>query len=137
MLKLALSDHAQFEVSTVELDRPGVSYTVDTLRYFRALPEFVHAELFLIIGADSMLELKNWREPQAILNLARLAVYSRPGLDLQQAAPQFLHAAHILNGPQIDISATDIRQRCCRGLSIRYLVPETVRNYIFENHLYL
>jgi nicotinate-nucleotide adenylyltransferase len=136
MLRLALSDHSQFEASTAELDRPGVSYTVDTLRHFRAQPEFASAEFFLIIGGDSLLELKNWREPQAIISMAKLTVYSRPGLDLHQAAPQFLRAAHLLNGPQVDISATDIRRRCSRGLSIRGLVPETVRNYILENNLY-
>lgn len=136
MLGLALQNNPHFAVSTVELDRPGVSYTVDTLRQFRAQPEFAGVEFFLILGADSLLELKKWREPDAIIALAKLAVYSRPGLDLQQAAPQFLQAAHLLNGPQVDISATDIRQRCQRGLSIRYLVPESVRKYIFENELY-
>lgn len=136
MLGLALQNNPHFAVSTVELDRPGVSYTVDTLRQFRAQPEFAGVEFFLILGADSLLELKKWREPDAIIALAKLAVYSRPGLDLQQAAPQFLRAAHLLNGPQVDISATDIRQRCQRGLSIRYLVPDSVRKYIFENELY-
>jgi len=136
MLKLALKDNSHFEASTVEVERPGVSYTVDTLRHFRAQAEFAEAELFLIIGADSLLELKNWREPQAIIHLARLAVYSRPGLDLHGAVPQFMQHTHLLNGPQVEISATDIRQRCSHGLSIRYLVPESVRNYILENRLY-
>jgi nicotinate-nucleotide adenylyltransferase len=136
MLRLALAEQPQFEVSTVELERPGVSYTVETVRYFRSQPEFAATELFLIIGADSLLELKNWREPQAIISMAKLAVYSRPGLDWRQATPQFLQAAHLLSGPQLDISATDIRQRCSRGESIRYLVPEIVRNYILENQLY-
>jgi len=136
MLQLAAADHPQFEVSTAELERGGVSYTVDTLRHFRAQPEFAGAELFLIIGADSLLELKNWREPQTIISMAQLAVYSRSGLDWRQAAPQFLQAAHLLSGPPLDISATDIRQRCSRGESIRDLVPEPVRNYILENKLY-
>jgi nicotinate-nucleotide adenylyltransferase len=136
MLKLALSDHPQFEISTVELERPGISYTVDTLRQFHALPEFAGAEFFLIIGADSMLELKNWREPLAIIRLAKLAVYSRPGLDLSQVEQEFLQETHVIDGPQVEISATDIRERCRRGLSIRYLVPESVRNYIIENDLY-
>ncbi|MDZ7360715.1 MAG: nicotinate-nucleotide adenylyltransferase [candidate division KSB1 bacterium] len=136
MLKLALSDHPQFEISTVELERPGVSYTVDTLRRFRAMPELAGAEFFLIIGADSMLELKNWREPQAITHLAKLAVYLRPGLDLTRVEQEFLQQTHVIGGPQVEISATDIRERCGRGVSIRYLVPESVRNYIFENGLY-
>jgi len=136
MLELGLADHPQFEVSTVELERDGVSYTVDTLRDFRAQPEFAGAEFFLIIGADSFLELKNWREPQAIISLAQLAVYARPGLDWQQAAPEFLQAAHRLGGPPLDISATDIRQRCRRGETIRKLVPEAVHHYILANHLY-
>jgi nicotinate-nucleotide adenylyltransferase len=136
MLKLALNDHPQFEISTVELQRPGLSYTVDTLRQFRALPEFAETEFFLIIGADSMLELKNWREPQAIIRLAKLAVYSRPGLDLSDIAQEFLQQTHVIDGPQVEISATGIRERCRRGVSIRYLVPESVRNYILENDLY-
>jgi len=135
MLQLALSDQPQFEVSTAELERAGVSYTVETLRHFRSQPEFTAAEIFLIIGADSLLELKNWREPQAIISMVRLAVYSRPGLDRLQTPP-FLQAAYLLNGPPVDISATDIRRRCSRGLSIRDLVPETVGNYILENKLY-
>jgi len=136
MLKLALNDHPAFEVSTVELERPGVSYTVDTLRHFRAQSEFANAEFFLILGADSLLDFKNWREPQAIIRLAKLAVYARPNLDLRQVAPEFWQAADFLSGPQVEISATEIRQRCSRGVSIRYLVPEAVRNYIFEKQLY-
>jgi nicotinate-nucleotide adenylyltransferase len=136
MLNLAIGSHPHFAVSTVESDRPGISYTVDTLRHFSRQPEWAAAELFLIIGADSFLELKNWREPQEIIQLARLAVYPRPHLDLRQITPEFLQAAHFLRGPQIEISATGIRQRCSRGWSIRYLVPEEVRNYILEKHLY-
>ncbi|MDZ7289620.1 MAG: nicotinate-nucleotide adenylyltransferase [candidate division KSB1 bacterium] len=136
MLKLALADHPHFELSTVEMQRPGVSFTVDTLRQFRAMPEFSESEFFLIIGVDSFLELQHWREPQAIISMAKLAVYPRPGLDWRHAAPEFLHAACLLHGPQIEISATDIRQRCARGISIRYLVPAEVEKYILENRLY-
>jgi nicotinate-nucleotide adenylyltransferase len=136
MLELALRDHPAFEISTAELDRAGMSYTVDTVRYFRAQPEFAGAELFLMLGADSLVELQNWYDPQTIIRLAKLAVYARPGLDLTQVAPEFLQVTHLLRGPQVEISATDIRQRCGRGVSIRYLVPEAVRNYILENRLY-
>jgi nicotinate-nucleotide adenylyltransferase len=136
MLNMALADHPHFETSTVELEKPGVSFTVDTLRHFRSTAGFAQAELFLIIGADGFLELKNWREPQAIISMARLAVYPRAGVDVQNAPPEFLHAAHILNGPQVEISASDLRWRCARGLSIRYFVPERVRNYISRNQLY-
>jgi nicotinate-nucleotide adenylyltransferase len=136
MLKLALAGQPHFAVSTVEIDRPGISYTVETLRHFRRQPELAGAEFFLIIGADSFLELKNWREPHEIIKLTRLAVYPRPNLDLRQIAPEFLQVAHLLHGPQIEISATDIRQRCSRGLSIRYLITEEVRNYILEKQMY-
>lgn len=136
MLLLALAAQPLFEVSTVELEREGVSYTVDTLRHFRAQPEFAGADFFLIIGADSFLELNKWREPQTIIRLARLAVYARPGLDCRRAAPEFLQAAHLLGGPPLDISATDIRQRCSRGETIRELVPEAVHHYILVNELY-
>lgn len=136
MLELALAGHPQFAISTVEVDRRGVSFTIDTLRHFRRQPECAGAELFLIVGADSFLEMKSWREPQAILKIAKLAVYPRPNLGLGQMAPEFLQAAHFLRGPQIEISATDIRRRCALGMSIRYLVTEEVRNYISEKQLY-
>ncbi len=119
------------------MERRGVSYTVDTLRHFRALPEFARAELFLIIGADSFVEFKNWHEPEAIVAMAKLAVYPRPNLDWREAGPEFSAAACFLHGPLIDISSSDIRQRCSRGASIRYLVPEAVRNYILEKSLYV
>ena len=136
MLKLALAENPRFEVSTIELVRSGISYTIDTLRELRAMPAFAEAEFFLIIGADSFLEFHNWREPQAIIELAKLAVYARPGLDLSRAKPQFLQAASFLHGPQIDISATEIRQRCATNASIRYLVLDVVHNYILDNHIY-
>jgi nicotinate-nucleotide adenylyltransferase len=136
MLNLALANHPQFEVSTVELERPGISYTVDTLRHFRCSPDFAEAELYLIIGADNILELNKWKEPYAIVSMARLAVYPRPGIDVQSASPKFLRAAEILHGPQFEISASDIRWRCSQGLSIRYFVLEEVREYILRNHLY-
>ena len=101
------------------------------------MPEFAKAELFLIIGADSFVEFKNWREPEAIVALAKLAVYPRPNLDCRGAAPEFAAAACFLHGPLIDISSSDIRQRCSRGVSIRDLVPEKVRNYILEKNLYV
>lgn len=137
MLELALVGHSDFDISTVELERRGVSYTVDTLRHFRALPEFAGAEFFLIIGADSFLEFKNWREPETIVAMAKLAVYPRPNLDCGEAAPKFSAAASFLPGPLIDISSSDVRQRCRRGASIRYLVPDEVRNYILEKKLYV
>jgi nicotinate-nucleotide adenylyltransferase len=136
MLALAIADNPNFAISTAELDRHGASYTVDTLRHFRAQVDLREAELFLIIGADSFLEIKNWREPQAIVSLAKLAVYPRPGLNLQHAAPEFLRAAEILHGPAVEISASDVRSRCARGAAIRYLVPNAVRNYILRHHLY-
>ena len=137
MLELSLAGHPEFEVSTVELERHGVSYTVDTLRHFRALPEFAGAEFFLLIGADSFWEFQNWREPEAIVAMAKLAVYPRPHLDRPEAASKFWPATCFLHGPLIDISSSDIRQRCSRGVSIRYLVPEKVRNYILEKKLYV
>jgi nicotinate-nucleotide adenylyltransferase len=136
MLKTAVSGHPEFAISTIELERQGPSFTVDTLRSFRAMPEFVQAEFYLIIGADSFLELNKWREPQTIVTMTKLAIYPRSGVNVQRAAPEFLRVAHLLRGPLIEISSTEIRQRCNRGVSIRYLVPEEVRAYIIKSQLY-
>src|SRR5262245_2126017 len=75
LLNLALADNPYFAVSTLELERPGASYTVDTLRQLKSMPDYAEADLHLIIGMDSLAAFAEWREPEAIIQLARLLVY--------------------------------------------------------------
>lgn len=136
MLQIALTEHAAFETSNLELQRPGPSYTVDTLRALHRLPEFAHAQIHLIIGQDSLAAFRTWREPDAILALARLAVYPRSESRSRDASAAHL-PHHRLNAPVLEISSSDIRRRVRDRLSIRYLVPEGVREYIAARKLYV
>ena len=139
MLRLATRGHPAFEVSSIELERAGPTYTVDTLEALRR--ENPGAELFFLVGIDALLDLPNWREPGRIVELATLAVAQRPGerLDLGEVSdrlPEVASRLVQLEMPLIDISASAIRERVRKGFSIRYLVPDAVEAYIREHGLY-
>lgn len=143
MLELAVAGHELFRVSRIEIERPGVSYTVDTLRILRQ--ELPGAELFLILGADSIEELHTWREAGEICRLAFPLVARRPGHSIQ-AAPELVQAVGeqrwqaiveaAVEMPMIEISSSDIRSRVAAGKSIRYRVPRPVEEYIYAHGLY-
>ncbi len=136
MLALAVAGNRAFEISRLELDAPGPSYTVDTLRALRARYGD-GAELVLVLGFDSLAELSTWREPDVIERLARFAVARRPGAG-EGAAPSAAAFSNVLEipSPSVAISSTEIRARVAAGRSIRYLVPEAVRAYIGTHGLY-
>jgi nicotinate-nucleotide adenylyltransferase len=143
MLKLATAGHPGFVVSTYELDRGGVSYTVDTLRHHRA--EEPQAELFLLLGADMLLDLPNWHEASEVCRLASPVVVCRPGVAepdykaLAEAAPPHwidLLRQQRVEMPQVDLASSEIRRRVAAGLSIRYQVPRAVEKYIETHGLY-
>ena len=147
MLALAVGGNPAFEVSTVELDRGGVSYTVDTLAALRA----THGtdELFLMLGPDALASLPDWREPARILDLAGVIAVERDGLDDVSSAVQESRLAALLGPersrrivadavrvPAIGIRATDLRARIAAGHSIRYRTPRAVEQYIATHGLY-
>ncbi|MCO5045203.1 MAG: nicotinate-nucleotide adenylyltransferase [Kiritimatiellae bacterium] len=143
MLRLATADDSRFEVSSDEIDRGGVSYTVDTLRRFR--DRYPDAALYFLIGGDTLLELHTWREIGAVLELAEIVTVGRPGISLDSIDAKTLKlpdpwparlAANIVAGHRMEISSTDIRNRCVRGWSIRYLVPAAVERYIVSHRIY-
>ena len=130
MLRLAILDMPDREVSTLEIDRGGVSYTVDTLRQLSAeLPE---AELFFLMGADTLRDLPGWREPDEVLRMATPMVVQRPGE--AEVATDVPHLR--IEMPPRDISSSDIRRRLTLGESIAGLVPPAVAAYIDEHKLY-
>lgn len=131
MLRAAVVGDARFEVDDLELQRTGPSYTVDTLRTLRE--RFAGCELFLLIGADAAREFHEWRESAEIARLARLAVLSRAG---DQPLPEGGFAALSVPVTRVDVSATEVRQRVARRESVRYLVPEPVREIIEREGLY-
>jgi len=139
MCALAVAPDPHFEISRVEIKRPGPSYTIDTLRHFREWLE-PGAELFFITGADAILEIVTWREADAVLREARCIAVARPGHDLSRLAatlgPERAAAIEVLDQPTLDISSTGIRDRVASGLPIRYLTPTPVVQYIVKEGLY-
>ncbi len=139
MVRLAVQGNPWFDVSALEADRAGPSYTADTLEELhRQTPG---ADLFLILGEDALADLPNWRWPERILETATIAVAARvteppAGGDAAAALPGGKARIVHIQMPLIEISATDIRQRVAQGRSIRYLVPRPVEEYIREHGLY-
>jgi len=142
MVCLALADSSYFKLSTVEVERTGPSYAVDTIAELRAqLGD--EDELFFILGWDSLAELPQWREPLRLIKMCRLVAVPRVGHaapdlnSLEAIIPGLSQRLTLLDAPEIDISASVIRDRVARGLSIRHLVPEPVERYIRQHKLYI
>lgn len=134
MVELAIRDDARFEASDLEIHRPGLSYTVETLTALHHL--YGSSSLFFIIGADSLLEIDTWREPDRVFELATIVVVPRPGVDTSKANVRWRDQILMVQSPEVDISSTDIRKRVEAGQQIQYLVPHQVEAYIRENGLY-
>ena len=140
MVRLAL-EGSPFELSLLEAERPGPSYTVDTLEQLRAM--LPGAELYFIMGHDALLDLPNWHRPADIVALACLAVARRPDRSGEEALaevsrrlPSARERVVWLEMPLLGISGSDIRRRVREGRSIRYLVPAAVEDYIYRHGLY-
>jgi len=134
MLREAVKPDPFFQVLDIEVERGGVSYTVDTLRLLER--EHPSDEFFLLIGADNLREFRLWKEPAEIAERATLVVMNRPGFAPGPAGPPLPRNILECQVPSIDISATEIRQRVRNGLPISYLVPPSVSRYISRHRLY-
>jgi nicotinate-nucleotide adenylyltransferase len=132
MTAIGIEPEPRFHVSRLEVDRGGATYTVDTLRALR--DEVPGAELFFITGADAMLEIMRWKEPQIIFDLAHFIAATRPGYDV--AALDAMPDVTVMRIPALAISSTDIRARVHEGRPIRFLVPEGVEAHIRAAGLY-
>ena len=141
MVRLAIAKHEHFALSTMEVDRGGPSYTVDTIDELRKKPE--NGELYLLMGLDSFVELPQWKDASRLVALCRLVVVPRYGSSL----PELGEVARklgglveenvvVLDSPMIGISSSGIRDRVSRGLPIDYLVPGEVERYIIAHGLY-
>jgi len=141
MMRLAIGDKPYFRLSTMEVERVGPTYTVDTIA---ALKSQLGAgdELFFILGWDNLEDLPQWRQPSRLISMCRLVAVPRVGYpipdlnSLEKVIPGLLKRVTMLDKPEIDISASVIRDRVARGLSIEHLVPEGVAQYIREKGLY-
>ena len=136
MVRMAIASNPFFRASSMEIDRPGPTYTVDTLREMR-LELDEEDDLYFILGSDSSEKFHRWKEPEEVLRLCTIVTMPRPGShDLSTIEPSESGKVVFLEGPMVDISGTEIRRRVSLGLSVRYLVPDEVEHYIRRYGLY-
>ena len=138
MVVVATASNPLFSVSRIEIDREGPTYTVDTLLALKESRDD-DPELYFITGADAMLEIFAWKEPDDVLELAHFIAATRPGYDIpsfEQEAPTRHPRISVMTIPALAISSTDIRHRVKEGRPIRYLLPEGVKSYIEKAGLY-
>jgi nicotinate-nucleotide adenylyltransferase len=137
MVALAIADNPAFELSRIEVDRPGPSFTVDTVETLA-----VDADVTVILSAETFAELPTWHEPERLFEAARVAVVPREGYPapdptwLSATFPGRESRVSYLEGPRLGLSSTALRARVAAGRSIRYLVPASIEAYIRTNHLY-
>lgn len=131
MLKLASNELAELEISTYEIERKGVSYTIDTLKYFKSKFD----EIELIIGYDNIVDFDKWKYPDEIFGIAEVVVMKR-NVDSEISENKYMSKATYIDTPNIDISSTDIRERVKNNMPINFLVPDSVKDYILKNKLY-
>ena len=137
MVRLAIEEAPFFEVSTIEVDKPGPSYSVDTVSDLRD-----RGKLYFIVGPDALADIPRWKEPARLVELCQLIAVGRPDSyeadlrALEAAVPGISKRIMFADVPQIGISSTQIREKVRAGHSIRYLVPPAVEDYIHEHRLY-
>ena len=130
MLELAIDGNPAFATSTIEIERRGTSYTVETLAALTR--QYAGVELYLLIGADNYRIFPTWHRHERILELCTVAVYNRPGCYIERVEDPFV----LLDGPMLDITSSWVREQVAAQRSIRYFVPEPVRAYIGAHGLY-
>lgn len=135
MTVLATAANPAFSVSRMEIDRPGATYTVDTLRSVRT--QRPSARLFFVTGADAILNILTWKDAQECLQLAEFVAATRPGYDLGKLESEGLRdQVRILDVPALAISSSDVRRRFAAGTPVRYLIPTEVEQFARKYRLY-
>jgi nicotinate-nucleotide adenylyltransferase len=139
MLELALIDNPRFEISRVDVDRAGPHYSLDTVQIVQS--QYPDAELYFVMGGDSLRDLPTWHRPAEFIRRCKLAVMGRPGAEARPdmhegILPGLAERVVMIDSPLIEISSTEIVQRVSEGRSVRYLLPDTVLAYIQQHNLY-
>ncbi len=141
MVKIAVKDNPDFEVSALELERKGLSYTVDTIASYQQ--EYPGAKIFFIIGVDALLLINTWKDVERLATLCNFIVVTRPGYQLSHEEEHFCEIPDVIWEkillvpiPELFISSSDIRQRVAQGQTIKYLLPPAIEEYILKNDLY-
>lgn len=142
MTVLATMSNLYFEVSNIEIEREGISYTVDTIKEFRKVYG-QNTKIYFITGADAILSIFTWKNVEELLGSCNFIAATRPGYCLDELKTKiaaidsnYMEYVHLVEVPGIAVSSTDVRQRIKEGKPIKYLMPETVESYIIKNKLY-
>jgi len=136
MVKIAIAGNPHFELSDWEILKQGTSFTIDTIEFFAGKHQLDADHLFLIIGADNLADFSRWKNPNRIIRMVTLLVAARAGCDLLHQKNPMAIPYHLIDAPKMDISSTMIRLRISQGKSIRYLVPDSIHEYIENSKLY-
>lgn len=141
MISLAINSNKYFEISSIEIDRMGTTYTIDTIMELRE--EFQEDEIYFIIGSDILFEIEKWKRFKELAELCKFAMLYRPGKEdddldrkINELKLTYEFQFKKIKSPLIEISSTEIRKRVKNKLSIKYLVPESVEGYILKHNLY-
>jgi nicotinate-nucleotide adenylyltransferase len=139
MLECAIEGNERFSLSRIDVDRPGPHYSLDMVRILRS--EYPDADLYFVMGGDSFHDLPAWYRPDEIIALTNLVVMRRPYDNIhpdmhEGVLPGLAQRVQVIDAPLLEISSTDIVERVQHGMSVRYLVPDSVLEYIRQNGLY-
>lgn len=141
MVELAIAENPVFKMDNVELKKGGVSYSIDTISYFKN--SFPDSDLFLLIGTDQAIDFKKWKAWEEILKTVQLCIVHRPEILKDRTDTEITEELTVdfkkpvwIQAPLLEISATEIRAKIFKNESIRYIVPREVAEYIFKNNLY-
>ena len=136
MVKTAIIDNPKFEYSDVDILRGGVSYTIDSIMDVKRKMNLENADIYYLIGSDSLIDFKNWKKPKQILDECNVIVAIRPGFRPSDIPPWILQKVHFANIPRFELSSSKIRSRWVEDLTIRYMVTLPIWEYINQNKLY-
>ncbi|MBS4535853.1 nicotinate-nucleotide adenylyltransferase [Clostridium sp. D2Q-14] len=141
MTILATISNKDFLVSDIEIKRKGTSYTIDTIKQLRE--EYTESEIYFITGADAILEIETWKNTQELLNICNFIATTRPRYDVEELLSRikkleekYERKISLLSIVPLDISSTDIRNRLKGGKTIKYMVPDSVIDYINKRNIY-
>ena len=141
MTLLAINSNENFFLSDMELKKEGVSFTIDTIKYLKS--NYRDSEIYFILGSDSLFQIDTWKDYEELLTLCNFIVVARPHYNNEKLRNLvdnlnnlYNSSIHIVEGPVLDISSSEIRDRVRKGLSISYLVPKPVEEYIYKHGLY-
>ena len=136
MLRMGVTSNPNFEISDLEIQRGGTSYTIDTVREYKSDQDYDSRELYYLIGSDSLQTFHTWKEPREILDESQVIVALRPGFRPSDISNWILRKVRFANIPRFEISSSTIRSRWQENKTIRYMVTQPVWEYINDHGIY-